>query len=192
MNGDQYGYAAYYAIWGLALAGSFYVTFRGNWGQAAQQAAIWALIFLGGIGIAGAWPQIKQAVMPTQSVSASGAIVIPRGPDSHYHLRLGVNGEPIDFLIDTGATEMVLTKADAQTAGINLSGLNYLGRASTANGIVRTARVRLGDVALGDIVDFDFPASVNDGELDKSLLGMSYLNLFDSIEIRNNEMILTR
>ena len=49
MNGDQIAQLAYLSLWGLALAGAVFVTYRGRMGQAAQQAAIWALIFVGAI-----------------------------------------------------------------------------------------------------------------------------------------------
>jgi aspartyl protease family protein len=57
---------------------------------------------------------------------------------------------------------------------------------------VRTAFVRLNEVQLGDVRDFDVPAVVNDGEMGQSLLGMGYLQRWGRIEISNNELILTR
>jgi len=86
----------------------------------------------------------------------------------------------------------VLTREDAQRVGLSPDTLNYLGRANTANGEVRTAFVRLNEVQLGDVRDFDVPAVVNDGEMRQSLLGMGYLQRWGRIEISNNELILTR
>jgi aspartyl protease family protein len=96
------------------------------------------------------------------------------------------------FTVDTGATDMVLSHADAQKAGVDLESLAYLGSAGTANGLVRTARVMLNEVALENIVDRDVRAVVTDGDLSSSLLGMTYLQRFSRIEIAGDELILTR
>ena len=117
---------------------------------------------------------------------------MPRARDGHYYLTLQINGNPIRFVVDTGATEMVLTQADAARVGLDLDSLNYLGRANTANGEVRTAFVRLDQVALGGIVDQNVPAVVNEGEMEGSLLGMGYLQRWGRIEIAGGELVLTR
>ncbi len=102
-----------------------------------------------------------------------------------------MNGETILFMADTGATNMVLSTADANRLGIDREALAFTGQASTANGIVRTAQVRLPEVQLGPFRDADFPAYVTDGEMDISLLGMDYLRLF-RVEIAGERMILSR
>ena len=96
------------------------------------------------------------------------------------------------FVVDTGATDMVLTQTDAQRAGIDPDGLAYLGRAMTANGEVRTALVRLDEVQLGSVTDRGVSAVVNQGEMAQSLLGMGYLQRWGRIEIAAGELILTR
>ena len=102
---------------------------------------------------------------------------VPRAFDGHYYLTLDLNGVPVDFVVDTGATDMVLTRADAARIGLDPDALAYTGVAGTANGQVRTARVRLDEVSLGGILDRNLPASVNEGVMDTSLLGMSYLRM---------------
>ena len=95
-------------------------------------------------------------------------------------------------MIDTGASDVVLTQSDASQIGLNPNSLNYFGRAMTANGEVRTAPVELETVALGDVVDKNVTAWVNQGDQDQSLLGMAYLQRWSHIEIGNNSLILTR
>ena len=107
-------------------------------------------------------------------------------------MTVAVNGTPIDFLVDTGATQVVLTQADAARIGLNPTELRYLGIANTANGQVRTAAVNLDEVQVGPYSDRNLRATVNGGEMDKSLLGMTYLGLYDSISITNDELILSR
>ena len=117
---------------------------------------------------------------------------MPRRPDGHYSVTVAINGVPIEFVIDTGATDMVLSQADAARAGLDPANLAYLGSAMTANGEVRTATVRLETVNLSGIEDRNVRAVVNQGDLDGSLLGMGYLGRFSNIQITNGQMILTR
>ena len=105
---------------------------------------------------------------------------------------LQVNGTPVQFVVDTGATDIVLSQKDAERVGIETDSLPYLGTANTANGRVQTARVRLEEVALGDIRDTNVAAVVNGGEMQGSLLGMAYLNRFAEVTFGGGKMILTR
>jgi aspartyl protease family protein len=128
---------------------------------------------------------------PRRAVAETGEVILPRAPDGHYHLTLNIGGQPVDFLVDTGATNVVLSQADARRLGIDLEALAYVGEAQTANGVVRTARVTLNDVRLGPIIDPTLRAYVTDGQMDGSLLGMDYLGRF-RIEIDGNRMVLSR
>jgi aspartyl protease family protein len=105
---------------------------------------------------------------------------------------LEVNGHPTRFVVDTGATAIVLTRSAAQAAGIDTDDLIFSGRANTANGTVETAPVRLDTLALGDTLDTDVRAVVNNGQMFESLLGMSYLNRYSRIEISNGQLVLER
>lgn len=192
MNGDQIAQMAYLGLLGAAIAGIYLVSHRENLGKTLQQAAIWVLIFLGVIAGAGLWSDIQRNISPHQSVIADDRIEVPQSIDGHYHLVLEINGTPVDFVVDTGATEMVLSQEDAARIGLDVDGLNYLGQALTANGVVRTAPVRLETVALGPIVDTNVRAVVNEGALFGSLLGMGYLDRFERIEIAGDRLILTR
>jgi aspartyl protease family protein len=116
---------------------------------------------------------------------------IPRSSDGHYYLTVEVSGNPVRFMVDTGATNVVLSQADARNLGIDTSSLVYLGEAQTANGIVRTSRVKLTDVALGPWLDPVVPAWVSEGQMDGSLLGMDYLGQYH-VEISGDRMLLRR
>jgi aspartyl protease family protein len=95
-------------------------------------------------------------------------------------------------VVDTGATEMVLSQDDALRVGIDPDRLIYSGVAATANGTVRTARVRLNEVALGPITDRNVAVYVNEGPMQGSLLGMGYLQRYDRLEIADGRLILER
>ena len=193
IDGDQTARLLYLVLLGSAIAVWFFVSNRGRLNQTLQQAAIWGLIFVGVVAGYGLWGDIRQDALLTHSVDAeSGEISVPRAPDGHYYLSLEVNDTPIRFVVDTGATEMVLTQQDAERAGVALTDRDFFNEARTANGTVRTAPVTLEKVALGPVSDRGFPASVNGGDMDTSLLGMRYLERFSRIEIRGNEMVLVR
>jgi aspartyl protease family protein len=192
MNTDQIIQISYLTLMGGAIAASYFVSQRGQMGKVAQQASIWGLIFVGVIAAAGLWGDIRGSVAPQQSITAGGDITLPRQSDGHFYARLDVNGQPITFMVDTGASQVVLTQDDAQQAGIDTDALRYLGQASTANGVVRTAQVTLGQVTLSDVTLADVPAVVNEGQMDGSLLGMTYLRNFSNIQIKDDALILTR
>lgn len=195
MSADDTASLVYLLLLLLLVAGSYLVVSRGRLGQVLTQAALWALIFLGMIAAYGLWPDIRTAILPSQAavVTPEGAAVsVPRAINGHYYLDLRINGTPVTFTVDTGATDLVLSREDARRVGIEPEDLAYLGSADTANGTVRTARVTLDEVALEGIVDRGVRAVVTDGALDGSLLGMSYLHLFSRIEIAGGELVLTR
>ncbi|KPU84633.1 aspartyl protease [Marinosulfonomonas sp. PRT-SC04] len=193
MNSDDLAQLIYLSLLGCVIVGSFLVSNRKNLGRTAQQAAVWGLIFVGVIAAIGLWSDIRSNVAPSQSyIDGMATVEVPRSPDGHYYLTLDIDGTDVQFVIDTGASDLVLTKADAARIGIDVENLFYSGIAHTANGEVRTARVRLKNVRLGEIVDLTVGASVNDGEMEQSLLGMTYLQRYSKIEIGGGKMILRR
>lgn len=176
----------------LVVGGSVLASLRRRPGEAVQQMMIWALIFLGVVAVAGLWPDLRGALIGRQAVLEDGRIETPVAADGHYYLTAEVNGTPLRFVVDTGASAIVLSRADAERAGIDTSRLAYIGQAQTANGTVATAPVRLDSLSIGPFTDTNVRAVVNRGELDGSLLGMSYLTRFARVEFDGTRMILTR
>ncbi len=183
----------FYLILLLAVVGGYFLLQnRRRLGQMAQQALIWALII---VGLSAGWVLWQDIAgnSPRQSVVVTGeTIEVPRERDGHYYLTVEMDGTPVRFVVDTGATDVVLSQADARAIGIDPESLRYTGTARTANGTVRTARVRIGEVRLGEFTDRGLMAWVNEGAMDISLLGMTYLQRFARIEIARDRLILTR
>lgn len=193
MDAMDTGHLIYLVMLLGAVVFWFIAANRHAMGKAVQQALIWGLIFVGVIAAIGLWEDIRHTVIPRQAVfSEAGRIEVPRSPDGHYYLTLDVNGAPIRFVVDTGASSIVLLERDADAAGIDLSRLRYTGTAMTANGAVRTARVVLDEIGLEGMEDRRVTAFVNEGEMAESLLGMSYLQRFDRLEISGGRLILER
>ncbi len=177
----------------VAVGGWFVTQGRGNLGKLSQQAMVWGLIFVGVIAAVGLWGDIRNSIAPRQSVIAeAGRIELPRAQDGHYYVQAEVNGVPVNFVVDTGASAVVLTLQDAVRAGIDTDALAFAGQAGTANGVTRVASVRLDSLAIGPISDSGLRVLVNAGEMTNSLMGMSYLQRYASIEIRDGMLVLTR
>jgi len=193
MSENDIGRLIFLTILGAGLAGWFIASNRRSQGRMVQYEMLWGLIFIGIIGAVGLWGDIRDDVLPRQQIVGDGSRVeVPRARDGHYYLTLGINGEPVHFTVDTGATGIVLSRADARRAGIDPDMLAYLGEALTANGVVRTARVWLDEIRLGAIADRNVSAYVNEAEMEGSLLGMDYLGRFERIEIADGTLILQR
>jgi aspartyl protease family protein len=191
MDSDETARFIYLGLLLVAVAGSYLAANRKNLGKTAQQAAIWGLIFVGAVAVAGLWPEISRQTLPHKPVTTANGTEIRAADDGHYYIDTTVNGTNVRFVVDTGATNIVLTERDARRIGLNPDTLAYTGRASTANGMVLTAPVRLKSFLLGPFKDEDVRAMVNGGDLDTSLLGMSYLSLFE-MTLTQDRLILRR
>lgn len=118
------------------------------------------------------------------------SMVVSPGPRGHYQVDATVNGRSFNLLVDTGASLVVLSRADAESVGIDLAALDYRGRVMTANGSVRFAPVTLDQFEIGEIVVDNLRAAVVETDLPTSLLGMSFLNRLSGFEVRNRQLIL--
>jgi len=128
-----------------------------------------------------------------QNKNGEMVVRIPRSTSGHYMARVRINGAPVEMLVDTGASSVVLTPSDARRAGINTSRLSYSIPVSTANGNAMVAMVRLRAVSVGDIGAHNIQAHVSSpGALSQSLLGMSFLSRLHSYEVTNGTLILRR
>lgn len=189
MDGETWARAGYLAIILVAVGGWVMVEFRERMGQALRMALAWGLIFVGIMAGYGLWSDIRRDVMPMQEIGEAGTVEVPRAADGHYYLTLRIDGEAVPFMVDTGASGMVLGAPDAARLGIDPQDLQFLGQASTANGVVRTARVTLDRVELGPFRNDNFHAYVTEGDMDQSLLGMDYLGQF-RMEFSDGKLIL--
>jgi aspartyl protease family protein len=183
----------YLAILGVVLTASALALYRGRIAQGAQHLMIWGLILAGLVIAYGFRGQLAEGLAPAgATVEAGDRIALRRGRDGHFAATLEVNGAPVRFLVDTGATSMVLARDDARRVGIDLDGLIYSVPSMTANGPVYSAPVRLAEVRFGPHVDRDVAATVSGGGLGISLLGMGYLDRFRSLTIEGDRMLLER
>lgn len=176
----------------VAIGGFLVVEFRRDSGRTSRGVIAWALIFLAVIAGAGLWEDVSRHIAPRQQVVSPSRVEVPLGRDGHFHLVADLNGQPVRFVVDTGASSLALSARDAARAGIDLDRLVYAGQAQTANGMVRTATVRLDRVEIGEIRDENVPAVVIDGDPGVSLMGMDYLRRFARVGFEGNTLVLER
>jgi len=114
----------------------------------------------------------------TRSSDKGKVTLYPNG--QHYYADGAINGVPVRFVVDTGATTIAMNSREARRIGIDYKRLGTAGVASTAGGLVRSYAVKLQRVELGDIVLFNVDAGVVEGSFPRDiLLGMSFLGQLD-------------
>ena len=123
---------------------------------------------------------------------AAGTATFRRGAGGHFQLDADINGHSTPMIFDTGASAVVLTLADAKAAGIDTSALAFTTPVSTANGTGQAARVSLDGIVVGGIKRKGIRAFVTEeGALETSLLGMTFLETLSRYAVTSNSLELT-
>jgi aspartyl protease family protein len=112
---------------------------------------------------------------------------IPRAMDGHFYLDAQVNGAQIHFLVDTGASMVALTPADAQRAGIALP--SERATAQGASGAIEIVPVTIERIAVGPLEARGVDGAVA-RDLPISLLGQSFLSRVGTVQISGDRMTL--
>lgn len=197
LGGDDKAYALYLSIILVAvLIGS--ASLRGiGFGRALKMAAVWVAIFAV-IIIATTYRDDANAIFgrfvgevdPARGRIEGQEFHIRSRSDGHFWVRAEINDEPVLFLIDTGASGIVLTAATAERVGIDPDRLVFDQMARTANGTVRGAGTRVAKLEVGPIVRTDMPVSVTQGELDTNLLGMAFMRTLGGWRVEGDSLIM--
>jgi aspartyl protease family protein len=120
------------------------------------------------------------------------AISFRRGQDQQFHIDALVDGRKVRFLVDTGASGVALNRADATRLGLAPDERDYTETFETANGVTHGAPVQLEQVRIGPLQFDHVPATVNEGDLRESLLGMRLLERLSTIEISKDVLTIRR
>ena len=135
--------------------------------------------------------RVQSEFLPGDPVStAPHTMVLMQDFEGDYHVFGSANGQRIRFLVDTGASDIVLSPADARRLGFDVGGLKYVSGYETANGIGAGARVTLNSLTIGQFTLWNVPVHVNRTDMHASLLGMAFFKRMKSFEFRDGELIL--
>lgn len=139
-------------------------------------------------------PAHASAVQPTvdaRPAASSRSLTLESGPGGHFPAEARIDGRYIDFIVDTGASLVVMRESDAARAGIRPMRGDYTATVSTANGKIKAARASLDRIQVGGITVEGVQALVlPDEALEKNLLGMSFLSRLKRYEVANGRMVL--
>ncbi|OJU11016.1 MAG: hypothetical protein BGN86_09700 [Caulobacterales bacterium 68-7] len=172
---------------------------RGKIRQHLAHIAIWAAIFAV-LAVGYAYRDVFEDANQRVRLAFGGGtpvaidereLVVPRDESVHFVLMGKVNGQAVRFLVDTGATDTVLSPADAQRLGIDVGALDYGFKAETANGIGYAAAQTVDRLEVGPIRADNFRVMVNQAPMSTSLLGMSFLGDLESYQVRGDRLTLT-
>ena len=118
-------------------------------------------------------------------------VVLYRARNGHFQAQVSVDGKTIPMLVNTGASSIVLSWRDAQAIGLDPSKLDFTTPVMTANGRAMAAPVRLDNVGIGPIARQNLRALVAEqGRLEQSLLGMSFLSTLGSLQMQTDQLRL--
>lgn len=190
------GSLAYMALLFAFIGPSAFSRYRGKGTQLLQHLFLWAVIIL--VLVAGyayrhelLQNRVIASLIPGQPrVQADGTVEFHASENGHFHIIAEIGGVPVEFLADTGASDIVLSPEDARRIGINPATLQYTRVYSTANGIGKGAPVHLPSLRVGSIVIYDIEASVNDAAMENSLLGMRFFRQLRGFSVENDRLIL--
>lgn len=171
---------------------------RGAFSGSLRYVATWAaLIGVLALGyayrdvVAGAPQRLQLAFGAGYPIAtAEREVVVPQDDRGAFVLNAKVNGQPVRFIVDTGATDTVLSPEAARRLGVEVDKLKFVESAETANGMGYGAAFTAKRLDVGPIVFADFPMVINQASMSSSLLGLSFLNRLESFEIRDRKLIL--
>lgn len=188
-----------YGIGALVLVIAALAARRLPLGSLAKMLLAWVAIFALLFGIisyrsdfAQVWRHIKSDLTGTGNQQQVGNEVrLKRDDDGHFSAVLQVNGTPVTFLVDTGATITSMSSKVADGAKIDVDRSAYPVIVDTANGAVKVWRANASLVSLENIVVKDHPILVSEAlSDDQNLLGMNFLDELQSWRVEGDMMIL--
>jgi len=141
-------------------------------------------------------PTESRATTPAQATTTPDAgngfagATLTRKADGHFYADARVNGATVRFLVDSGASAVILTRADAQRAGIMASPGEFTAEAQSANGAVKLKPVTIDRIAVGPVAADSVVGAVAEVGPPLSLLGQSFLARVKRVEIEGDAMRL--
>ena len=171
-----------FRVFFTAVVGAFLVLLAGN------QTFGW--LTGENLGAAGTGP-VAAPERPPVAVSARNVVLV-KAANGHFATPGSADGRTVDFLVDTGATVVVLTSETALRLGFHAKPSDYTQTMTTANGSLGMAPMTIKELRLGQIAVNNVQAAVAPpGKLNVNLLGMSFLSRLRKFEFSGDQLILT-
>lgn len=117
-------------------------------------------------------------------------VVLSRQPDGHFYADVSVDGQMVHMLVDTGASVVALTEADADALGLTWDQADVSPVAQGASGPVLGVNVTIPELTLGDHVAHNVDALIIPEGLAISLLGQSFLSTLGQVQMSGDQMIV--
>lgn len=155
--------------------------------------AAWGGLQMAGPAQAEAMPVVRMAPPASTDVAPTaptGPAQLLKSEDGHYWADAVIEGRAVRVMVDTGASVVALTPADARRLGLQLDAADFTGQVTTASGTVRAAPVSLRAVAVGSARVENVEALVLESGLPHSLLGMSYLGRLSAFTATQTSLTL--
>ncbi|HEY7231483.1 MAG TPA: TIGR02281 family clan AA aspartic protease [Pseudolabrys sp.] len=134
---------------------------------------------------------VQPTYEPREPTTSGRSLMLEADRLGHFQVEARIDGRRVDFIIDTGASLVVLRESDAARVGIRPQPRDYTATAVTANGKIKAARATVDRIELGGITVYDVPAMVlPDEALSKNLLGVSFLSRLRRYEYANGRIVL--
>jgi len=136
--------------------------------------------------------RISSDLFPSKAINKNNEqLIISISQDNHYYLTVKINNESVKFMIDTGASDVVIDKKLALKLGINIENLYYDKIFRTANGEVAGASTYFNEIDVAGVKFYNVSASITSSELTVPLLGMSFLKRLYKYEFYRDKLVLT-
>lgn len=133
----------------------------------------------------------ERQVIASADAKANPTVTLTSNRNGHFTARGMINGSHVDFLVDTGATIVFISREEARHVGIDLRTLIYDRTAITAVGKTKFATVNLDEISIGSITVRNVEAAVAESdEVTNNLLGMTFLRRIKGFEISGNRLIM--
>lgn len=187
-----------FAIGALVLVGSALFSRRIGLGEMLRSALAWVAIFAVFIvaftykdELMGVWYRVAGELTGTSQQTIVGSTLrIKQSADGHFWVNASVNGSPVLFLVDSGATTTAMNLKTARATGVEIDEDGFPSFVSTANGEVEVRRGRIQSLDLDLMATTDFPVIVAEEFGDTNVLGMNFLSAMKSWRVEGQEMVL--
>ncbi len=174
--------------------------FRGSgltFGSAAKMALAWvgifAVLFVGFLhkdDVLNVWDRAKADLTGSAIASSGNAMRLRKEEDGHFWVNASANGQPVRFMIDSGATTTTVSKGTARRVGIAFPDQAKAEEVDTANGVIKVLPTMVASFRVGEIERDGLGVDILPADDDVNLLGMNFLSSLSRWRVEGDQMIL--